>query len=273
MAMDYKFEPVDGKAADSSKVGAKATDGKTTEVIRTAEAPKHNASGEKLVPVTMRETEVRYLTEQEAARERLKASVDALTQQASLQAKMQAEPLKMIGGASAVGAVLGMVVGRQFRRSKKIYVNADSPDKHQKALIKAQQKSKGQDMGGALVATLGTLAFKMVMDKVVTPKLEEMADKMMDKAGQPTGRKSSALLPRADERVNTSAPSGTVPAGTPIQTSYSASVTPNTQGRSSGVTSFIKPTHVGVVPMPESKVEAKAVGTPISEAERHNPNE
>ncbi|MFC6660175.1 hypothetical protein [Deinococcus multiflagellatus] len=88
-----------------------------------------------------------YITEREEARERLKASVDALTREASLQVKMQQEPLKMLGGASAVGAVLGLVVGRQFRRSRKIYVDAQSPVKHQKALVKAQQKQKGGGVG------------------------------------------------------------------------------------------------------------------------------
>ena len=93
--------------------------------------------------------------------------MDALTQQASLHAQMQKDPLKMLGGASAVGALMGIVVGRQFRRSRKIYVDAQSPAKHQKALMKAQKNQKGGGgVGGALVATLGTLAVKTLMDKI-----------------------------------------------------------------------------------------------------------
>lgn len=262
MAIDYSFD----KKAGEVKEGEPQVTTYSTPPVPSVTNPQ----GEKLVPVTVREQEVRYLTEQEAARERLKASVDALAQQASLQAKMQQEPLKMIGGASAVGAVLGMVVGRQFRRSKKIYVDADSPAKHQKALVKAQKQSKGQDVGGALVATLGTLAFKMLMDKVVTPKLEEVAGGLLDRAGQPrpAGQAGSAgqsrVLPVrvrsvAVEHISVK-PNGVV-------------VDSGSASRAGGVSSFLKPVHPGVVPMPESKVEAKAVGTPISEEERHNPNE
>ncbi|WP_245872908.1 hypothetical protein [Deinococcus planocerae] len=127
-----------------------------------------------------------YRNEREEARARLKASVDALAERTSLQVQMQKEPLKMLGGASAVGALLGVVAGRQLRRSKKIYVDATSPEKHQKALIKAQKKHQGGGgVGGALVATLGTLAFKVLRDRVLQPKLEEMANTMLERSGQP----------------------------------------------------------------------------------------
>lgn len=130
-----------------------------------------------------------YRDEREEARARLKASVDVLAQQASLQMQMQKEPLKLLGGASAVGAVVGLVAGRQLKRSKKVYVDAYSPEKEQKALIKAQKKEKGKGgVGGALVATLTTLAFRALNDKVITPRLEEMANNLLDKAGQPGHR-------------------------------------------------------------------------------------
>lgn len=208
---------------------------------------------------------VLYLTEQEEARERLKASIDVLTQQASLQVQMQKEPLKMLGGASAVGAVVGLIAGRQFKRTKKVYVDAGSPAKHQKALMKAQKKQGGQSMGGALVATLGTLAFKTVMDKVVTPKLEEVASTLLDKAGQPSGSKPTApagSLPRAASAMAPAASAGAAGA-------VSSTASPVSTG---GVGSFVKPAHKGVVPLPESHVEAKAQGTPIAEAEKANPN-
>lgn len=213
---------------------------------------------------------VRYLTEQEEARERLKNSVDALTQQASLQVQMQKEPLKMLGGASAVGAVLGLVAGRQFRKTKRVYVDAGSPVKHQKALMKAQRKQGGgQSVGGALLATLGTLAFKTVMDKVVTPKLEEVANGLLDKAGQPSASKPSALPARS--AAPASAPAVATPAAaSSVGAPATASVaTPVSTG---GTGSFVKPAHKGVVPLPESHVEAKAQGTPIAETEKANPN-
>lgn len=215
--------------------------------------------------------EVQYMTEQEEARARLKASIDTLTQQVSLQTQMQKEPLKMLGGASAVGGVVGLLIGRQFRRSKKIYVDAESPMKHQKALMKAQSKHQGGGgAGGALIATLGTIAFKQVMDKVITPRLEEVANGLMEKAGQPG---------KPDGKSANQATLGPVSAAKPLSATQTQS---QAQSKSSPapVESFIKretaevtpPAHAGVVPMPESKVEAKAVGTPIAEAERLNPN-
>ncbi|GAA0499849.1 hypothetical protein [Deinococcus depolymerans] len=218
-----------------------------------------------------------YLTEREEARERLKNSVDALTQQASLQVNLQKDPLKMLGGASAVGAVIGMVVGRQFRRSRKIYVDAASPVKHQKALVKAQKSSKGGGVGGALVATLGTLAVKTVMDRVVTPRLEQLADSLLEKSGQPAGAASRATsVPAAPARtvpagtasfVKAAAPAATPAVQTPVAAQGAQQVT--AEGR---VAPAPAPAHPGVKPAPVSHVEAKAVGSAIAPDEMANPN-
>ena len=153
MADDYTIRP-----ADSDRIHVREVN-KDVQVreIRPGE----------LRELEVRRSEAELLTEREAARARLKASVDVLAERANLQVQMQKEPLKMIGGASAVGAVLGMVVGRQFRRSKKIYVDAASPIKHQKALMKAQKKQGGQSVGGALVAAL---ALGFPLDMRVTPQ-------------------------------------------------------------------------------------------------------
>ena len=211
-------------------------------------------------------TEVRYMTEQEEARARLKASIDALTEQASFQVQMQKEPLKLLGGASAVGGVVGLLVGRQLRRSKKIYVDAESPVKHQKALMKAQSRQQsGPGAGGALIATLGTLAFKQIMEKVVTPKLEEVANGLLDKAGQSPAGQSRALAPAAPKPALVPAP--VAPAADPVKSFLK---TPASESAPSHSTPA--PAHVGVIPMPESKVEAKAVGTPIPDEDRVNPN-
>ena len=209
-------------------------------------------------------TEVRYMTEQEEARARLKASIDALTEQASFQMQMQKEPLKLLGGASAVGGVVGLLVGRQMRRSKKIYVDAESPVKHQKALMKAQSKQQsGGGVGGALIATLGTLAFRQVMEKVVTPKLEEMANGLLDKAGQPAPSQARALAPAAPRPAVAPAPVSADPVSSFLKTP-AVEATP---AQATAVQAYI-----GVIPMPESKVEANAVGTPIEAQQRVNPN-
>ncbi|MFT2720180.1 hypothetical protein ACMT4L_09275 [Deinococcus sp. A31D244] len=229
-----------------------------------------------------------YLTEREEARERLKNSVDALTQQASLQVNLQKDPLKMLGGASAVGAVIGMVVGRQFKRSKKVYVDAASPAKHQKALMKAQKSHKGSGgVGGALVATLGTLAFKTVMDRVVTPRLEQFADNLLEKSGQSAGSGKPAAPARATGTPARSAAStlGSVPSTAAVSFTK-APASQQAAPAAQSVQSYAQqapaegsvppalgtPAHPGVKPAPASHVDAKAVGSPIAPDEMGNPN-
>nr|WP_221269847.1 hypothetical protein [Deinococcus budaensis] len=222
----------------------------------------------------------------------MKASVDALTERASLQVQLQKDPLKMLGGASAVGALLGVVVGRQFRRSKKIYVDATSPVKQQKALMKAQQKQKGGGVGGALVATLGTLAFKALNDKVLTPKLEEIANNMLDRAGQQPGQSGApqggAARPQSPA-ARRPAPSGgggaasflkrpeggaAQTAGTPASppASTAGAQAGQIQGYGEQSRDTAAPSHPGELPTRPSTVEAKAQGTPIAPQEKVNPN-
>lgn len=223
-------------------------------------------------------------SERDEARARLKASVDALTEQASLQVQMQKDPLKMLGGASAVGALVGIAVGRQFRRSKKIYVDATSPAKHQKALIKAQHKRQGgKGVGGALVATLTTLAFRTLNERVLTPKLEEIAGGLMEKAGQEPGKGGQAAPKKTATRSAASAPASSGGAASFLKRPDSAA-TPgkSTYGEQSldqaaatgspSVPVAAAPSHVGVLPTPRSTVEAKAQGTPIAPDEKANPN-
>ncbi|KEF35211.1 hypothetical protein RDMS_02910 [Deinococcus sp. RL] len=206
-------------------------------------------------------------SERDEARARLRASVDALTEQASLQVQLQKDPLKMLGGASAVGALVGIALGRQFRRSQKIYVDATSPAKHQKALIKAQQRQQGgKGVGGALVATVATLAFKALNERVLTPKLEELAGELMQKAGQaPKGTGAAAKAP-----APASAPAGGVasflkrPDAPPAKPLYGE--------QSLDQAASTATAHAGVLPTPKSTVEAKAQGTPIAPEEKVNPN-
>ena len=126
------------------------------------------------------------MTQREEARMRLQESVDQLSQQASLQVQMQKEPLKMLGIATGVGAVLGILIGRSFKKTRKIYVDETLSKKDQKAFAKAQAQHKGaaSSIGGALLATLGTLAFKMLQDRVIAPKLEELTQNLLSKADE-----------------------------------------------------------------------------------------
>ncbi|GHF32542.1 hypothetical protein HNQ07_000389 [Deinococcus metalli] len=201
------------------------------------------------------------MTEREAAREQLRASIDALADQANLHVQMQKDPLKMLGGASAVGALLGIVVGRQFRRSRRIYVDAESPVKHQKALIKAQKsQSGGGGIGGALIATLGTLAVKTLTDRVITPRLEGFAESLLDKAGTPQTGARPATPPRPD-----GAPARPAAPVVPVPPVSAASQT-------APAASAPAPTHPGVLPHPPSVVEAKAQGSVIPPEQMANPN-
>ncbi|WP_240741623.1 hypothetical protein [Deinococcus sp. KSM4-11] len=209
------------------------------------------------------------MTEREAAREQLRASIDALSEQANLHVQMQKEPLKMLGGASAVGALIGIVVGRQFRRSRRIYVDAESPVKHQKALIKAQKsQSGGGGIGGALVATLGTLAVKTLTDRIITPRLEGLAESLLDRSGTaPTPSTGIRAIPPRAAQTNATparptavgAPPSVPAAGPSVQATPPAATAPT-------------PVHPGVLPHPPSVVEAKAQGSVIGADELANPN-
>lgn len=252
------------------------------------------------------------LTEREEARERLKASLDVLAERANLQVQMQKEPVKMLGGASAVGAVLGLLIGSQVKRTKKIYVDAASPVKHQKELVKAQKSQKGGGVGGALLATAGTLAFKLLNDRVLAPKLEEIAQNLLEKSGEapksgPTQSgptQSKPAQPKQMGRTSSAGPSLSKPA-TPVTAPAMAPRTMGTATTNPSVTaSFLKsaptesaPTgqaeshnvqagaegsappiaasheHPGVVPTPKSVVEAKAQGSAITPDEKGNPNQ
>lgn len=237
--------------------------------------------------MTERSNEV--LSEREQVRARLKATVDTLTEQANLHTQMQKEPVKMLGGASAVGAVLGLVLGRQLRRSKKIYVDANSPDKHQKALIKAQKKDSSPSVGGALLATVGSLAVKTLTDKVIAPKLETVAQGLLDKIEQgespfPTSQTSSQPSQSASQSKDlTTQQSRPSPLSGFLKKPASTSTTPTTQGveqTTQSSAAFIQTeektnpnaSHLGVVSMPDSKVEAKAKGSAITDHELSNPN-
>lgn len=226
------------------------------------------------------------LSEREEARERLRASIDALTERASLHVQMEKEPLKMLGGASAVGALLGMVVGRQFRRSRKIYVDAASPVKHQRALIRAQTNKSGSSVGGALVATLGTLAVKTLTERVITPRLEGYASGLLERSGQaPAGAartKAAAASPAAafETRRSTAPAAGSAagsansPASAPVS---SPAVSPERSSDTASMPAGRAPVsapaaHAGVLPHPPSQVEAKAQGSVIDPEQMANPN-
>ena len=140
------------------------------------------------------------MSEREDARMRLQESVDQLGQQASLQVQLQKEPLKMLGIATGVGAVIGIVLGRSLQKTRKIYVDDTLSKKDQKAFAKAQARHKGPggNICGALLSTLGTLSYKIVQDRYIAPKLEELAQNLSQQAEGGAGKTPRAPRPSKD---------------------------------------------------------------------------
>ena len=132
------------------------------------------------------------MSERDEARARLKSSIDALADKANVQLKLQQEPIKMLGGATGVGLALGVLVGRSLRRSKRIYVDAASSKKDQKLLMKAQSKKGGGGIGGAIFATVATLGFKVLQERVIAPRLGEIADRLLEQSKQSGNRSGDA---------------------------------------------------------------------------------
>lgn len=198
------------------------------------------------------------LSEKEAARQQLKDSIDQLSEGVDLRLKMQAEPLKLLGGASVVGSLLGLAIGSQIRRTKRIYVDAASPIKHQKGLIKAQQAQQGKG-GKAILTALGTLAVKVLGDKTIAPKIEDMAHNLLEKAGQgisqlPKTSKGSPIKPTKLQNPNAS--TATV---RPNKAAQNGKAQPNSSSSSAGSST-------------KSTVKALAQSSEIEQSELKNPN-
>lgn len=236
------------------------------------------------------------LTEQELARERLRAKVDVLTETVSLKAQLQREPIKMLGGASAVGAVLGLALGSQIRRTKTVYVDANSPIKYQRGLIKAQQQESGSNLGGALFATLLAAGTRALGNQLVQDRLQAVAEDLLSKAGETSGGKvtgRASTTPARSQGAGTPArqPSALPPraAANPavnrfLKPEQAASVRTDTAATETTVISAAprswfedsQPAEGGVVrhaEVPGSTVEALADGAPIQQGELRNPNE
>lgn len=129
------------------------------------------------------------MRDKQDAREQLRRSVDLLANRANLYAQMQKDPLKMIGGASGVGLVLGVLVGRRFARTRKIFVRPEMSKKEQKAYEQSQKRahqaqqaaSKG-GLRGALLAAVTTLVVKTLQERVLAPQIERFADELQHRA-------------------------------------------------------------------------------------------
>jgi hypothetical protein len=66
-------------------------------------------------------------------------------------------------------------------------------------LLKAQSKSGGSNIGGALLATVATLGFKVLQERVIAPRLGEIADRLLEQ-GKKAGTVPSSTA--ADKPVD-----------------------------------------------------------------------
>lgn len=206
----------------------------------------------------------RPTNERELARQQFKQSIDdllndgvnQLKETTDVHLKMQAEPLKLLGGASAVGTVLGLIIGSQIRRTRRIYVDVNSPTKDQKGLIKAQRTQHAQQSKSrAIFTSLSALAMKTLSEKVLAPKLEEVAQNIRQRTEN--GEGLSAITASFAEVLPTRAtPNDAAQTATPSR--------PNEQS---------EPTQAQVKrPKPKSRVQALAKSSDISAAQLKNPN-
>jgi len=126
------------------------------------------------------------------ARERLKTSVNELVELTNLHVKVQAQPLKYMGGSAGGGFILGLLLGRRGRRVKKVYVERGTGRggkvtkadlKNEARLVKAQQgKQNRTNLGGAITGILVTTLLKIVQERFLAPQLENYADKLLDRS-------------------------------------------------------------------------------------------
>lgn len=125
------------------------------------------------------------------ARERLKAGVDELVQLTSLHVKVQAQPLKYMGGSAGGGFLLGLLLGRRGRKVKKVYIERGTGRggkvtkadlKSEAKLVQVQQgKQNRTNITGAITGILVTTLLKIVQERFLAPQLENYADKLLDR--------------------------------------------------------------------------------------------
>ena len=146
------------------------------------------------------------------ARERLKTSVNELVELTNLHVKVQAQPLKYMGGSAGGGFILGLLLGRRGRRVKKVYIErgtgrggkvSKADLKNEVRLVQAQQgKQNRTNIGGAITGILVTTLLKIVQERFLAPQLESYADKLLDrtKAEQAKAERVRTDKPREEAK-------------------------------------------------------------------------
>ena len=144
------------------------------------------------------------------ARERLKAGVDELVQLTSLHVKVQAQPLKYMGGSAGGGFLLGLLLGRRGRKVKKVYIERGTGRggkvtktdlKSEAKLVQVQQgKQNRTNITGAITGILVTTLLKIVQERFLAPQLENYADKLLDRTKTERAKAEKAKSRESERR-------------------------------------------------------------------------
>ncbi|MBC7647110.1 MAG: hypothetical protein H7095_08350 [Pseudopedobacter sp.] len=144
------------------------------------------------------------------ARERLKAGVDELVQLTSLHVKVQAQPLKYMGGSAGGGFLLGLLLGRRGRKVKKVYIERGTGRggkvtkadlKSEAKLVQVQQgKQNRTNITGAITGILVTTLLKIVQERFLAPQLENYADKLLDRTKTERAKAEKAKSRESEQR-------------------------------------------------------------------------
>lgn len=125
------------------------------------------------------------MTQSDEAKRHLEESLNTLQESTSLHVKLQQDPLKKIGMAVGAGLLLGVLIGRSTKKTKIVKV-AGGKNVEQ---AKEAAASKGA-LSGVILTAVGGLVLKVLQEKVLAPKLEELADQLLERTKKPTNDQS-----------------------------------------------------------------------------------
>lgn len=125
------------------------------------------------------------MTQSDEAKRHLEESLNTLQESTSLHVKLQQDPLKKIGMAVGAGLLLGVMIGRSTKKTKIVKV-AGGKNVEQ---AKEAAASKGA-LSGVILTAVGGLVLKVLQEKVLAPKLEELADQLLERTKKPTNDQS-----------------------------------------------------------------------------------
>lgn len=121
------------------------------------------------------------MTQTDDAKRHLEENLNALQESTSLHVKLQQDPLKKLGMAVGAGLVLGILIGRGTKKTRVVKV-AGGKNVEQ---AKEAAASKGA-LSGVIITAVGGMLLKVLQEKVLAPKLEELADQLLERTKKPT---------------------------------------------------------------------------------------